>query len=133
MNILKHKFFEKGQIFFPGLFILLIIVLVGFTSEQIRAQCADLGSTAPDFKLLSLSGDKIELSQFENKQDFIILVFSKDDNSDTMRILLELESYLDACQPRESFKMITVMSEEDEEADDKSLKNNLIRLKNITL
>lgn len=67
------------------------------------------GTLAPDFTMEALDGEIYQLSQFNNKQAHLLLCFVKSDDSNSIGKFQDLLNFLEDYQPRESYKIITVV------------------------
>ncbi len=108
MNIKKIK--NRSRILTK--LILLTISLTAavffFTGSQILAQYK-VSSLAPDFTLEATDGNFYQLSQFNNKQNHLLLCFVKADDSGSLGKLQDMITFFQDYQPKESYQIITVV------------------------
>ena len=108
---MRLKNYNDRNITISILFMLLIFIFTLFTlfgSIEALSQY-QRGSLAPDFTLKALDGELYELSQFNNKQDHLLICFVKSDDSKSIGKLQDLINFLEDYQPRENYQIITVI------------------------
>lgn len=99
---------SKKQINHSRLTAFLIFLFLLAASFSVSAQC-EVGSPAPDFTLSDLDGQTVQLSQFKNQQNYILLSFLQGGDSQSLSKLEELVSNLNNCNPLEKVKIIAVL------------------------
>ena len=88
--------------------LLLLIVAISLSlcfSGQCFAQIKT-GEAAPDFTLTDLEGNEYQLSQFENKQDFVLLSFLRADDTNSIGKFDDIITFLTECKPVTSYQII---------------------------
>lgn len=85
----------------------LLIVIIFFTCGQVLAQYKT-GLPAPEFALEALDGEVYQLSQFNNKQNHLLLCFVKSDDSFSIDKLQDMISFFKNYQPKESYQIIAI-------------------------
>jgi len=96
------------------LYLMLFIALFSlFSTIQVLAQY-ERGSLAPDFTLENLDGETYQLSQFNNKQDHLVLCFVNSNDSNSINKLQTLVAFFEDYQPRESYQIIAVVETNNE-------------------
>lgn len=91
------------------LYVLFAAIFIYFAGTQVLAQF-ETGSPVSDFTLNGLDGDVYQLNQFKNKFDYVFLCFIESTNSDAMRNIQDLVSFMTEYNPRETYQIITVVS-----------------------
>ena len=79
-----------------------------FTGSQILAQYK-VSSLAADFTLEAPDGKIYQLSQFNNKQSHLLLLFIKADDSGSLANLQDMITFFRDYQPKESYQIIAVV------------------------
>jgi peroxiredoxin len=106
MQSKKHK---NGSTIITVLFIMLFIALFSLLSTiQVFAQY-ERGVLTPDFTLKALDGEMYQLSQFNNKQDHLVLCFVNSNDSNSLNKLQTLVAFFEDYHPRESYQIIAVV------------------------
>jgi len=88
--------------------IYLFITVTFFTGGQVLAQYKT-GSPAPELALEALDGEVYQLSQFNNKQNHLLLCFVKSDDSASIGKLQDMISFFENYKPKESYQIIAVV------------------------
>ena len=110
------------------LFLTITISFIVFTGTSVLAQFKS-GSCVSDFELEALDGTSYQLSQFYNKQDFLLLCFINNDDSTSIDKLQDLIVFFEDYQPKETYQIITIV---DTIEDNKNLIERLNYIQNNT-
>jgi peroxiredoxin len=106
----------------------LLIAITFFTGGQVLAQYKT-GSPAPEFVLEALDGEVYQLSQFNNKQNHLLLCFVKSNDSNSLSKLQDIISFFEDYQPKESYQIIAVVKTNQ---DKEEVKDNFLALQDKT-
>lgn len=86
----------------------LFIAVTFFTGGQVLAQYKT-GSPTPEFALEALDGEVYQLSQFNNKQNHLLLCFVNSDDSTSIGKLQDMISFFENYQPKQSYQIIAIV------------------------
>jgi peroxiredoxin len=110
------------------LFLIIAISCIVFAGTSALAQLKT-GSAVPDFELGALDGTNIQLNQFYNKQDHLLLCFVKSDDSTSIAKLQDLINFFEDYQPKETYQIIAIVQQEE---DNKKIIEDFISMQNST-
>ncbi len=91
-----------------SILITLFIAMLFFIPLNVLAQYK-VGSKAPNFTLNTFDNKQYQLEQFLNKQEHLILFFIDSDEESSFGKLMDLVSFINDYQPRESYQIVSIM------------------------